>query len=100
MSDDILKDLVVGYLVVKDYDQVTVKPLAIGWDGEPDDLIHEDTEEIIGVIPAQPGTLQVWGVMPDGEAKPLGYELPGADCPNWEDKLAARIKRWEVERNG
>lgn len=55
--------------------------------------MHGDFEAILAVYPAQPGTYFVHGYIDDipEEEIWLGYELPGADIPNWEEILAATI---------
>jgi hypothetical protein len=78
-----------------------LRPEAIYEDGSID--IQAD-EQVRGVLPAIPGTVQVMGAMttnrmsagetvPDGtEYSHLGFAIPGADEPDWEEERLMRAQ--------
>lgn len=105
MSETVFKDAVIGWVVLKcrlyhnkpgkpEY-FLSVMPLAVNWEGLLDDsgLDIENGDEVITVIPAAPGTCQVWGAMESGECVVLGYEIPGAYTPNWEELVREKQRK-------
>lgn len=101
--DDLLRDLVIGWVVIKEiYESfegpktlIDVKPLVVNWEGtiEPPVTLAED-EKILAIVPAIPGTYEIWASPDGGEAyKKLGYELPGGFHPDWNEVLAELIKK-------
>ena len=106
----IIKDLVVGFLVVKSKvingnSYVNVIPLNSSWNGFNDDHDLDANEEIVGVIPAPQGSYKILGLFPceDGEQGypdtgrygTLGYEYKGAYYPDWKKLLEEQIKNGE-----
>lgn len=115
----IIKQHVLGYMVTRHrtiggsnnpMDTILVYPMTHDED-TCEELEIEPTDEIVGIIPAQPKSFIVRGLMPDdpmaldstkndnGTYEILGYEFEGASNPNWKSVLATRIraKRNEVE---
>ncbi|MCL6447617.1 MAG: hypothetical protein K6U04_05600 [Armatimonadetes bacterium] len=101
---EFIKDAVIGFLVTKvPYFQpkrgepthfVSARPVAFNWEGLVNEYLDlEEGETVIGVIPAPPGTYEVWGEMPDGTMEVLGYETPGAYTPDWNEVLEETAKR-------
>lgn len=102
MSDSkIFRDAVIGFMVteirrrdVREGALVTVQPICMNHEGYANDdelelagadQLHEP-ERVIGIIPAAPGTYQVWGVIDStGKCEVLGYEFPGIEPPDWEE---------------
>jgi hypothetical protein len=93
----IFKDPIIAFAIVrldfvgKELDvksDLDIIPISVSWDGTE---INGDFREILAVYPAQPGTYSVRGYIDDipEEEIWLGYELPGADIPDWEEVLAA-----------
>ncbi len=108
MPDEIFKDAVIGWIISKCKIQrdsekyfIHAAPLAVSYEGilDEDDLNGDLNDEVISVIPASPGTYQVWGVMPDGICEVLGYELPGAYSPDWQELLKEK-KSKRGDKNG
>jgi hypothetical protein len=59
-------------------------------------LFEDEKVQVIGVIPAAPGTCEVSGkVVRDGVSyiETLGYEIPGGDKLNWEELIREREER-------
>lgn len=58
-------------------------------------------DEVVGVLPAPPGSYCVkcfpWG-RAAGIAEPLGYEFPGADAPDWQ--RLCEMRREELDKMG
>jgi hypothetical protein len=94
---EFIKDAVIGFLVTKvphfqpkrgePTHFVSVRPLTVSWEGMEKDVDLEEDEKVIGVIPAPPGSYEVWGFLPDGKGQVLGYEFPGAYAPDWNKVL-------------
>jgi len=95
MENRIVKDAVIGFAITK---EGGIIPLTMGWDGTTDEYCLDiENIEVISVIPAPPGSLQVLGLKSNSEVYSfLGYEIPGADSPDWEKKLDSGIVK-EVE---
>jgi len=106
----IIRDLVVGFLVVKSKvkngcSYVNMIPLDSSWDGFNDDHDVDADEEIVGVIPAPHGSYKVLGLFPNkddkevypgvGRYETLGYEYVGAYYPDWNKLLAEKIAEKE-----
>jgi hypothetical protein len=105
----IIKELVVGFLIVKSKvsngnSYVNVIPLNSSCDGFNDDHDLDPNEEIVGVIPAPQGSYKILGLFPceDGQEYPntgkydtLGYEYQGAYYPDWKKLLEENIKSGE-----
>lgn len=105
----IIKDLVVGFLIVRskvndESSYINIIPLDSSWDGFNDDHDIDANEEIIGVIPAPQGSYKVLGLFPheDEQGYPnvgrygtLGYEHQGAYYPDWKTLLEEKIKNGE-----
>ena len=105
----IIKDLIVGFLIVRSKvkdgsSYVNTIPLDSSWDGFNGDNDLDANEEIIGVIPAPQGSYKILGLFPcnddgddDDDEYPgtyelLGYEYDGAYCPDWKELLEENIK--------
>ncbi len=109
-DDKIIKDLIVGFLIVKfivrdgNY-HIRAIPLDSSWDGFNGDNYLCPNEEIIGVIPAPQGSYKVLGLIPCergrvkhsdiGSYEKLGYEYSGAYHPDWE-KLLEEMKNRRI----
>jgi len=100
MTDKIFKDAVVCWVILKYKDLgkskkyfIDAVPLTVAWEGlsDADELYINSDVEVIAVIPAAPGTCKVLGEMPNGSLGMLGYELPGADSPDWLKLLDAKV---------
>jgi len=105
----IIKDLVVGFLIVRSKvnngsSYINVIPLDSSWDGFNDDHDIDANEEIVGIIPAPQGSYKVLGLFPheDGQGYPnvgryhtLGYEHRGTYFPDWKKLLEEKIKDGE-----
>jgi len=95
----IWENAVIGWLVIRVKSQpgcfIMVKPLTVDWQGilNDKDLDLSDEDEVVGVIPAVPGTYEVWGQTEDGRLEPLGYELPGVLHPDWCKELEKMRRR-------
>lgn len=98
MEERLIKDQVVAWIITQEpYESaqgrktiLNVKPVSVDWSGETDvdALTLRAEEKIVAVVPALPGTYEVWGAI--GESGPcecLGYEMPGAFCPDWSKEL-------------
>lgn len=92
MNNLIVKDAVIGFLVVRNYGFIRTIPLAHCWESADEFALNDPDDEIIAVLPAFPGCYQVWGELLNGEYKVLGYEFPGAHIPDWEAERQKRIK--------
>ena len=97
--DDIVKDAVVAWVITRcrigRRAYFVAIPIDATWEGEAGSERSGDGCEIVGVVPAQPGTYRVWCCPEEeGECLELGYELPGAYHPDWvelcREKLAER----------
>ena len=100
--EDIFKEVIVAFLVTKKpfvengkrrY-AVNCYPITFDWEGATaDDTGIElgEKEEVIGIIPAPPGSYAVKG-FPLGSdlAIELGYEFAGAYKPDWKEELIGR----------
>lgn len=105
----IIKDLVVGFLIVRSKvnngsSYINIIPLDSSWGGFNDDHDIDANEEIVGVIPAPQGSYKVLGLVPceDGQGcsdtgryDTLGYEYQGAYYPDWKKLLEENIKSGE-----
>ena len=109
----ILRDLVVGFLVVKSkvsngYSYINMIPLDSSWDGFNDDHEIDADEEIVGVIPAPQGSYKVLVLLPSKDEKEeypvvdkyvtFGYYYVGAYRPDWKKLLDEKIKDKELNR--
>lgn len=110
---NIIKDLVVGFLIVRSKAQngisyISTLPLDISWDRFDGDNDIDPNEEIIGVIPAPQFSYRILGYFPPKDNKEedsdlgsyeiLGYEYQGVYHPKWEELLTERIKNHEYEK--
>lgn len=91
-TDLIMKDLVVGFLVIayqssNNNQVVTLQPLQVDWEGLSDGIPLDKNEKIVGIIPAPLGSYAVYGLMPDNTYALLGYEFPAAYHPDWFGEL-------------
>jgi len=101
---DIIRDLIVGFLIVRSkvpngVSYVSTIPLDTSWDGFNDNIDIDPNEEIIGIIPAPPGSYKILGLVPNkddiGSYENLGYEYRGAYFPDWKKLLEEKIKKKE-----
>lgn len=99
----IIKDLVVGFLIIKSNvkggnSYVNIVPLDSSWDGFNDDHDLDADEKIIGVIPSPQHSYKVLGLFPceddsdNGSYRTLGYEYEGVYHPDWKELLEEKIK--------
>lgn len=94
----VFRDPIIAFAIVRfglaDDNSVEIVPLSVSWDGT---CIHGGIDQILAVYPAQSGTYSVHGYIDDipEEEIWLGYELPGADTPDWEEVLTATT--YEIE---
>lgn len=106
MSDRIFREPVIGFVIIKGEYQfsnrkgkpeyyITQKIITTNWEGlDGDDIdLYPEEREVVGVIPAPPGSFAVYGCLPDDTATLLGYEFPGAYSPDWEELLDTVIKQ-------
>lgn len=106
----IIKDLIVGFLIVRSkvkdgVSYVSTIPLDTSWDGFNDDSDIDPNEKIIGVIPAPQGSYKILGLFPykddrgdypeTGSYDTLGYEYNGVYHPDWIELLEEKIKKKE-----
>lgn len=109
----IIKDLVVGFLIVKAKIKdgtscVNMIPLDSGWDGFNGDHNLDIKEEIIGVVPSPIGSYKVLGLFPcengaeeypkNGAYGTLGYEYQGSYHPDWNKLLEEKIEDKEYKK--
>ena len=94
-------------LEIYDYDvavkRIYLRPLMVSWEGDetgraPGNASFSKEGTMQGVVPAQPGTFHVLGQIAPGRLVHLGYEIPGADHPDWEALLTS--KKAGVEKEG
>lgn len=85
----ILRNAVVGYVVIRIKRPdgsffISLEPLVADCEGAGD-FDGTKIEEIIGILPALPGTFKVsaFNKADDSEVKDLGYEYAGATNPKW-----------------
>lgn len=105
---EIIRDLVVGFLIVKSKvkdgaSYINIVPLDTSWDGFNDDSDVDPNEDIVGIIPAPQGSYKILGLFPrkdDKEGYPdtgsyetLGYEYNGVYHPDWKELLEEKIKK-------
>jgi len=104
----IIKDLVVGFLIVRSkakdgISYINTIPLDISWDRFDGDNDIDPNEEIIGIIPAPQFSYKILGLFPPREDRKeedsdtgfydtLGYEYQGVYHPDWNELLSERIK--------
>ncbi len=103
----IVKDLVVGFLIIKSTTEdgtsyVNTIPLDTNWDGFNDDHDLDAGETVIGVIPAPVKSYKVLGFFPHregdddyyqcGKYQTLGYEYAGTYHPDWNELLEEKIE--------
>ncbi len=81
------RSLVLGYAVVVDKKtcEVLARPMTeYGLDGSFGCDVEEG-EKVIGVLPAIPGTEEIYAVDVENEEEcVIGYEYPGRECPDWQ----------------
>jgi len=56
-------------------------------------------DDVVGVLPAPPGSYDVWGFSSDPKSPAsafLGYEFTGADNPDWERLRRERLEEQEA----
>ena len=87
------KYTVIGWLIYRDglRGDVFYNPIVPDAEGYGYIDVDEDNE-MIGVIPALPGTLEVHGYWGDNRATTLGMESPTGYNPNWEIMLEELIE--------
>lgn len=104
MEERLIKDQVIAWVVTQEpwrsakgeKTLLSVKPLAVDWSGEFDSdvLTLSEEEAVVAVVPALPGSYEVWGVVKESDAcERLGYEMPGATCPDWDKELQSLGRR-------
>lgn len=55
----------------------------------------DEGEEVVGTVPAAPGTFAVYGILPDECWHFLGYEYAGVDNLDWDSLLADKKLAFE-----
>lgn len=87
---EIVREAVIGFVVTKSIESghIFTYPLTgSGVDppeGDHDNLIDDDFEKVIGVLPAPPNSFKVFGHSdPASYWVALGFEYEGADNPDW-----------------
>jgi len=109
-NTEVFKDHLLGFVLIKTkYDEghtvnethyIHPEPITAdyecysGIDGSYNVALRSDRDEVIGIIPAQSGSLAVYFSPENGSAHSelIGYEFPGAEHPDW-NKLIQSIKK-------
>ena len=95
---EIIREAIVAWVIIKTHDIhgkpiVGILALNHGWEFDFYTLEnYEETDEIVAVIPAQPGTYIVIACSPE-KCVELGYELPGAYHPDWIEIAKKKLCR-------
>jgi hypothetical protein len=96
------RDPVVAYAILEAYDPegsraVLYRPVIAISENESGQapLPLVEGEEVVGVVPATPGTFAVYGLLADESWHFLGYEHPGASALDWDSLLAEKRLAYE-----
>jgi len=104
-ENDIYRETIIGWQVVRsknDKKNIWLYPIKINWECFVETEELDDDDELFCVIPAAPGTFDVYGMLKEPcFDHSLGLELPGAYHPNWIKELDNfKIKKLKESEGG
>ena len=90
----IIKEAIIGYCIVKGRTQIFHHPISSPYDMDigMEEYDLDERDEVLGIIPANPGSFIVSGYVDNGVLVMLGYEHVGAECPDWRRRYLGKTK--------